>query len=178
MNLHTKPERWAPAWRPSTQEGRVGSRVARGTLLDSSIADNTQFPFRMEQPVSCNGRRIKTFLFAALSALCAAIPYAAAAAGPDPLVVQGSQLARIDCSRCHVVSPDQDFPPQLQVSAPSFEAIANRRTSSAESLRHFISTTHWDGQTIPITMPAPALTKQETAALVAYILSLRKPVDH
>jgi len=98
--------------------------------------------------------------------------------GSDPPVVRGRQLARIECSQCHVVSPDQEYPPSLEVSAPSFEAIADRRTTSEKSLRHFISTTHWDGQKIPMTMPAPELTKQETAAIVAYILSLRKNGRH
>jgi mono/diheme cytochrome c family protein len=94
--------------------------------------------------------------------------------GPDPLVVRGRQLARIVCSQCHVISPDQDLSPSLEVAAPSFEAIANRRATSEKYLRHFISSTHWDGQTIPMTMPAPGLTKQETAAVAAYIMSLRK----
>jgi len=83
-------------------------------------------------------------------------------------------MARIVCSQCHVVSPDQDVPPSLNVSAPSFEAIANRRSTNEHYLRHFISVTHWDGRTMPMTMPAPGLTKQETAAVAAYIMSLRK----
>ncbi len=143
------------------------------TPLDSHIRQH-EIPDQVAQPVNCISRRIRRSFFAALPGLCSAIICAAGAPGPDPLVVRGGQLARIDCARCHVVSADQDFPPLLQVSAPSFQAIANRRTTNQESLRHFIDTTHWDGQTIPITMPAPGLTKQETAALTAYIMSLRK----
>jgi mono/diheme cytochrome c family protein len=118
-------------------------------------------------------RCIRRWAVPALSGLCSTLLYAGPP-GPSPLLARGKQLARIECSQCHVVSPDQGFPPSLQVSAPSFEAIANYRGTSEHSLRHFISTTHWDGQTVPMTMPAPDLTKQETAAVVAYIMSLRK----
>jgi len=99
----------------------------------------------------------------------------AAKAGPDPLVASGKQTARIECSQCHFVAPDQESPPELNVSAPPFEEIANRHTSSERSLERFISKTHWDGQTIPITMPAPGLTRQETISVARYIMSLRKP---
>lgn len=123
--------------------------------------------------LACADERVATCLFIALCGLCG-LPLYAETQSPDPLPVLGKNLARIECSQCHVVSPDQEFPPSLDVSAPSFEVIANRPATSERSLRHFISTTHWDGQTIPIKMPAPGLTKQETTAVVAYIMSLRK----
>lgn len=119
------------------------------------------------------GRRIGAYLFVAWCGLCS-MRLDAGAPEPDPTLVRGKELARIECSQCHVVSADQEYPPSLQVSAPPFEAIANRRATNEKSLRHFISTTHWDGQTIPMTMPAPGLTKQEIAAITAYIMSLRK----
>lgn len=114
--------------------------------------------------------RISSCTFLALCGLCGTTAYAGG--GGQDQVARGRQLARIECSQCHVV--DQDLPPSLQVSAPSFEAIANGRTINEKSLRHFISTTHWDGQTMPMTMPALGLTKQQTIAVVAYIVSLRK----
>jgi len=113
-------------------------------------------------------------LCTALCGLCSVLPNLAHAA-PDPLVERGKQFARIACSQCHIVGPEQDLSPALDVSAPAFEAIANRHDTSERSLQLFISKTHWDGQTMPMTMPAPGLTKQETLAVARYIMSLRKP---
>lgn len=93
----------------------------------------------------------------------------------DALATYGKQTARIVCSRCHVVSSDQEFSPDLHEGAPSFDEIANRRGTSESSLRHFIATTHWNGQTIPMTMPALDLSKHQTEAVAHYIMSLRKP---
>ena len=119
-------------------------------------------------------QRIMAGLYIALCGSCSTLPDAAHA-GPDPLVARGNQFALIVCSDCHVVAPNQAFAPTTNVSAPPFEEIANRRTSSERSLQHFISKTHWDGQTIPIKMPALELTRQETIAVTRYIMSLRKP---
>lgn len=113
-------------------------------------------------------------LYILLFSLCSAFPNVANA-GLDPLVTRGKQLARIACSQCHIVAPDQEFPPTINVSAPRFEEIANRRTTSERQLQRFISKTHWDGSTIPMTMPAPGLTQQETIAVARYIMSLRRP---
>lgn len=125
-------------------------------------------------PLARIGRCVRNYLCIALGLYSTTLW--AGTGGPDPVAVRGRQLARIECSQCHMV--DQDAPPSLEVSAPAFEAIAKRRTTSEKSLRHFIRTTHWDGQTIPMTMPAPALTRQETTAIVAYIMSLRKGSSH
>jgi mono/diheme cytochrome c family protein len=121
-----------------------------------------------------------TLIFQTVSAaLCVALcdcsmTLSGAKTGPDPLVASGQQTARIVCSQCHVVGPDQEFSPEIDVSAPAFEDIARRHTTSEQSLERFISKTHWDGQTIPITMPAPGLTRQEIISVARYIMSLRK----
>lgn len=134
-------------------------------LVDCSMALQ---PHRGPAPIGWR-QRIRVGVSLALSGLWSGVLCAGSA---DPQVVLGRQLARIECSQCHVV--DQDLPPSLQVSAPAFEAIANRRSASAKDLLHFITTTHWDGQTMPMTMPAPQLTRQEATAIVAYIMSLRQ----
>jgi hypothetical protein len=41
-------------------------------------------------------------------------------------------------------------------------------------LRKFITTTHWDERTIPITMPDPMLAGDQIPDVISYILSLRK----
>jgi cytochrome c2 len=95
-----------------------------------------------------------------------------AAASADDL--SGRQLARIACSDCHVVGSDSESPPPLHDTAPRFDEIAGRPGTTEKSLQQFITTTHWDGETIPYTMPKPELTKQQVVALSRYIMSLRK----
>jgi mono/diheme cytochrome c family protein len=90
-------------------------------------------------------------------------------------ILKGQQLARIACSDCHIVASDSESPvPTLNESAPRFDDIANRAGASEKSLQKFILTTHWDGETIPMTMPKPELTKQQVVALSRYVMSLRK----
>lgn len=90
--------------------------------------------------------------------------------GGDPR--EGHRLAVKICGACHVAAPDQQFPPILRPSAPSFHAIANRPGVSAESLRTFLLTTHSTIAT-PRNMPNPQLTDDQATAVVSYILSLR-----
>ena len=87
---------------------------------------------------------------------------------------RGEEIARALCSACHVVSSDQEFPPLLAKPAPSFRDIANRPGSSASGLEHFIATTHWDVESVPMTMPNPGLSEADTAAVVSFILSQRE----
>lgn len=115
--------------------------------------------------------RVSLGICISLCVSCSTLPHTAQ--GPDPLIARGSQFALIVCSDCHVVAPDQKFAPTINVSAPPFLEVANRPATTERSLQRFISTTHWDGQTIPITMPAPQLTRQEIIAVAHYIMSLR-----
>lgn len=103
---------------------------------------------------------------------------AATAAPAQPALVQrGQHIAELICGACHLVIRDQEFPPFLKARTPSFYEIAARPDINARALRHFISTTHWDEKTIPMTMPDQQLTPEELSAVVAYILSLRPPVS-
>jgi len=73
-----------------------------------------------------------------------------------------------------VVARDQEFPPLLRKPAPSFFEIANRPGVSAQGLRHFITTTHWDNpDTLQLTMPALLATPEQADAVSRYILSLK-----
>jgi hypothetical protein len=116
---------------------------------------------------------ISGLLYIGLGSICS-MGVSAADSTRDPLVLKGKQLARIACSNCHVVTSDAESPPPLYDTAPRFDEIANRPGSSEQSLQFFITTTHWDGDTIPITMPRPELTKQQVVSLSRYIMSLRK----
>ena len=90
-----------------------------------------------------------------------------------PALARGEYIARYQCSACHVVAKDQEFPVLLIKPAPAFSDIANQPSTSAKTLMNFITTTHWDKNTIPMTMPNPGLTREDTAAVAGYILSLR-----
>jgi mono/diheme cytochrome c family protein len=111
----------------------------------------------------------------ALVAWTATATCADQAARLNAQVRAGEQIARERCAACHVVAEKQEFGPLLREPAPSFKSIANRPATTEESLRHFVTTTHWDLKTLPLTMPDPELTKTETTAVVRYILSLK---DH
>ena len=97
-----------------------------------------------------------------------------AAAPPAPAqAAAGREIALQICSACHVVAPDQMFPPMLNRLTPSFAEIANRPGASAQSLRALIARTHWDPGKIPMTMPDTMLTSEQRDQVVGYILSLR-----
>jgi len=89
-------------------------------------------------------------------------------------VRQGHQVAVTVCAICHVAAADQ--PPNMPIRhppGPSFVSIAQRDDISADSLRHFLTTTH-AGIDNPYGMPKPELTDFQVKQVVAYLLSLRK----
>ena len=109
---------------------------------------------------------------AALCALCASSLFAAGVP-TTPEVARGEHVARLVCSACHVVAADQDYPPLLNQATPTFAEIANRPGVTVESLRRFITTTHWDVDKLPMSMPNQMLSPAEAQAVSRYILSLR-----
>ncbi|MGO9423933.1 MAG: c-type cytochrome [Steroidobacteraceae bacterium] len=111
-------------------------------------------------------------LLLGFGALSAAAP--AADKASEGQLAHGRKLALAICSACHVVASDQEFSPLLNPPAPPFADIANRAESTRAALRHFVSATHWDEKSLPLTMPNPSLTDSQIADVVAYILSLRK----
>jgi len=112
--------------------------------------------------------RIGSFAFVAV---CLATSSAFAQPADD--VRKGHDLAAIVCANCHVAAADQRFKPILNPPAPSFESIAQRPDTSAESLEKFMTTTH-RGLDNPAGMPNPYLMDYQLKQAVAYILSLRK----
>ena len=85
----------------------------------------------------------------------------------------GHHLAAMLCDECHVAARDQALLPRRDPPAPSFEAIAQRKDVNADSLEHFLKTTH-EGLDNPEGMENPNLADFQAKAIVAYILSLRK----
>ena len=86
---------------------------------------------------------------------------------------QGHAFALLVCAACHVVASDQEAPPILRIAGPSFDAIANKPDTTAESLRAFISTTHAKIATAT-NMPNPQLADYQMSEVITYILSLRR----
>jgi mono/diheme cytochrome c family protein len=84
----------------------------------------------------------------------------------------GHRLAATVCATCHLPAPDQPEMPFLKPPAPSFESIAQREDITADSLEHFISTTH-RGLDNPNGMPSRDLPEYRVKQVVAYTLSLR-----
>ena len=110
---------------------------------------------------------------ALLCALCT--PRSSAAGVPTtPELARGEHIAHLVCSACHVVASDQEFPPLLRQATPAFAEIANRPGVTAESLQRFVTTTHWDVDRLPMSMPNPMLSSAEAQAVSRYIVSLRQ----
>jgi len=85
----------------------------------------------------------------------------------------GADIARQVCATCHIVAKDQKTAPALKEPTPSFLEIAARPTTTAQTLRSFIETTHWDRATFPMQMPRLTLSPEQIDAVTCYILSLR-----
>jgi mono/diheme cytochrome c family protein len=88
-------------------------------------------------------------------------------------VQQGQRIAMLICSNCHIVARDQPSEPMLRPPAPSFESIARRSTTSTDSVRTFLATTHRDVSN-PEGMPNTRLLDRQIRQVAAYLLSLRK----
>jgi mono/diheme cytochrome c family protein len=111
-------------------------------------------------------------LFALPLALCGG----AAASAPSARsanAARGEHIARRVCSACHIVASDQEFEPILEPPAPSFSDIAKRPGTTAKTIRHFVMTTHWDTNAIPMKMPDLMLLPEDASAVSAYIMSLK-----
>ena len=100
-------------------------------------------------------------------------PASAQAVATGDEVSKGRHLAIMLCTECHLVAPDQPYAPTLSPPAPSFVSIAQRPSTTVDSLRNFLIKTH-QGLDNPKGMPNPMLADFQIAAIAAYLLSLRK----
>jgi mono/diheme cytochrome c family protein len=112
--------------------------------------------------------KLASFLVLVSASICAN----AQSFSDEATLAKGRAFALLVCSACHVVASDQQFSPILRDPGPTFDAIANRPTTTSESLRTFLSTTH---TTIgaPYGMPNPQLADYQINEVTSYILSLR-----
>jgi cytochrome c2 len=102
----------------------------------------------------------------ALAALLSATAFTFSAAAQEGDVAAGRAFAREACKLCHIVEPD-DRATRTIVIGPGFRDIANTPSMMATVFRVFLRTSHPKMHLI--------LTAEQTADVIAYILSLRDP---
>jgi mono/diheme cytochrome c family protein len=107
-------------------------------------------------------RRLSWLTMLGLIALPMAVAIAQAPVAGDPQA--GRAYALKNCTNCHMVSAKQSPPVR---TAPSFQAIADMRSTTEMSLHAFLSTPH-------PRMPNFIVPPKNGQDVVAYILSLRK----
>ena len=100
-----------------------------------------------------------------LVGIFAASAYAANAQDASGNPEAGRVYAREVCSPCHAVTAEQASQRSIAI-APDFQTIANTPGMTATALRAFLQTPHPK-------MPNLILTAQQSADVIAYILSLR-----
>jgi mono/diheme cytochrome c family protein len=95
-----------------------------------------------------------------------------------PTIRAGRNIAMTKCIACHVVSPNQAFPPVLGPGIPSFLEIASRPDVTTMSLSQSMKTARWHDYALPSTLlPMSRLSDKERNQVVAFILSLRGEHD-
>ena len=100
-----------------------------------------------------------------LASVFAASAHAANAEDTPGNPEAGRLYVRQVCSPCHAVTAKQTAQRRI-VIAPDFQAIANTPGMTATALRAFFLTPHPK-------MPNLILTREQSADVIAYILSLR-----
>ncbi len=110
---------------------------------------------------------LRQVTMAAIVAACVTLPAQQSRAqfAGDPSA--GQEVARRWCSNCHVVDAQQRRGSDV---VPTFETIANRRSTSAATLTAFLNMPHWRTR-----MPDLLLSTPDRDNVVAYLLSLRRP---
>jgi mono/diheme cytochrome c family protein len=106
---------------------------------------------------------MRTVLLAALLGVAFVGPSLAQDPANPPDAVRGKALAERWCGACHLV--------QLRFAAidpPTFSAIANDPSKTAEYLRHFLANPHKD-------MPPIQLTAPQVEDILAFLRTLKKP---
>jgi len=107
-----------------------------------------------------------TLLLTAAALLAAAIPAHAESRDMPGNALQGRELAVKECSQCHLVSRAARAAGHAGVG-PAFADIADSASITPTSLFVFLHSSHPP-------MPDIILSKQESADVIAYIMSLKR----
>lgn len=111
-----------------------------------------------------------------LSLLLAGASPAIAAPDDTAMIRGGRTVANTVCIACHIVSPNQTLVPLYQHRLPTFDEIANRRDTTAESLRERMASASWHNYALPQTLsPMARISARDRDQVIAFILSLRRP---
>lgn len=105
--------------------------------------------------------------------LAVGLTSAATAAYAQLDVRSAREIAVTVCAACHRISAASAVPPVVDPPAPSFQAIADRPTTTRDSLRRFLAHTKWDQHNRSMTMPLMLLAPEEEVSLADYILGQR-----
>ena len=121
----------------------------------------------MAEPFTLTPRELRMPQYIRRTTLVAALAATTLSAyAQDGDIAAGHSFAREACSACHVVEAEQQRLPKRIFIGPGFRNIANRPGMTATGLRVFLTTSHPK-------MPNPIVTPEQTADVIAYILSLR-----
>ena len=130
-------------------------------------ADQADASAQQAKAAADQAQAVATAAKAATDRQVSAVPaQTASPAGPATDIATGRDLALQICSACHVVAADQHFAPTLRPPAIDFRAVANRPTTTAATLRAFLSAPHGK-------MPDAMLVNDQITALADYLMSLR-----
>jgi cytochrome c len=99
-----------------------------------------------------------------IASIFALLPCAAIAGEPDD-IEKGRHLAERLCANCHLNKGQGEK--QGPTGIPGFRAVANRPGQSADDVVRWL-------RSAPPMMPDHKLTQNETDALAAFIMSLRR----
>jgi cytochrome c len=105
------------------------------------------------------------FLASSIALLAPLLANGQARAQPTDQPRQGLVLARQICAQCHAVEPGSLGSPNP--AAPRFEDIANIPGMTAAAISATLHTSHR-------TMPNVMLDSDQTGAIIAYLLSLKR----
>jgi mono/diheme cytochrome c family protein len=106
--------------------------------------------------------------FAVIAALGVLAPLTVFAAGADLKgdPVAGHTFAASHCAECHAVD-DRKAPPTSKAGAPSFQSIADAKTTTAAGLYVFLVSQHES-------MPQFMINEDDRQNVIAYIMSLKR----
>lgn len=112
---------------------------------------------------------VMLFLWIAAVGALSACASAQKAQAPVPLVRVGKNVAGNLCAGCHDVSDDYRAPPaRVPGAPPAFITVAADPRLDLARLTRFVRFPHGEMDNI-------TLTRNDTQAVVAYILSLKRP---
>jgi mono/diheme cytochrome c family protein len=123
-----------------------------------------------------SGEIMKNLSYSLAAAICLFGVSEAVARSPSEAssIRAGHTIAVTACIACHVVSRDQSLQPVLGPGIPSFEEIANRESTTNESLQAAMKVARWHEPGMVATLlPMSRISDRERAQVAAYILSLR-----